>query len=149
MDSTSQLLAPPRLAGYGKTKRDRGIAFSLVLLAAAGLIVLFLFDPSQYSIYPICPFHKMTGLNCPGCGSTRAFHELLHGHILAALRCNALVMVALPVAVWLAMKRVIGHSQKWVSTPTRFSLIWLWIFLGVTLAFTVLRNLPQFDWLSP
>src|ERR1700722_3214681 len=63
--------------------------------------VLFLFNPSQYPFYPRCLFHQWTGWNCPGCGSTRAMYQLLHGHLAMAMRCNVLLILSLPfVAVY-------------------------------------------------
>src|SRR5258708_23559033 len=38
--------------------------------ACAG-VVLFLFNPAQHSFYPVCIFHKLTGLNCPGCAGLK------------------------------------------------------------------------------
>ena len=149
MDSTSDLIAPPRLAGFAKPKRDHGVAFLLTLMVAAGLLILFLFDPALHSFFPVCPFHKLTGLNCPGCGSTRGFHELLHGHIFAALRCNALVMLTSPLVIWLVARHWLARRRGGAARPFDFPAKWLWIFLGVTLVFAVLRNLPQFAWLSP
>ncbi|MDD6380922.1 MAG: DUF2752 domain-containing protein [Lachnospiraceae bacterium] len=35
--------------------------------------------------FPACLFHKVTGLYCPGCGGTRAFLYLIHGHPLLSL----------------------------------------------------------------
>jgi hypothetical protein len=64
-------------------------------LAACG-IVLFLFNPSQYSFYPRCALYTMTGIYCPGCGSTRALYQLAHGHLLTALHYNLLLILSLP-----------------------------------------------------
>src|SRR5690242_14513344 len=66
----------------------------LTLLATAA--VLYLFDPRFYSFYPTCLFHRTTGLLCPGCGSLRAVHELLHGHLRAAFHYNPLLVAGLP-----------------------------------------------------
>ena len=57
--------------------------------------VLFFFNPAQHGFYPICLFHALTGLNCPGCGGTRAAYQLLHGHLLRALQDNALFVLSL------------------------------------------------------
>ena len=38
----------------------------------------------------VCPFNHMTGLPCPGCGLTRAFVSIAHGHLVDAVRWHAL-----------------------------------------------------------
>ena len=69
-----------------------GIFAGIVLGATAvgaGAMVFF-FNPSTHGFYPVCMFHALTGLNCPGCGTTRALYALLHGNLLLALKDNAL-----------------------------------------------------------
>jgi hypothetical protein len=43
----------------------------------------------------LCPFRRLTGLPCPGCGSTRAVLSMIHGDPLGALVWNPLITVAL------------------------------------------------------
>jgi len=43
---------------------------------------------------PPCFFHQVTGLPCPGCGSTRAVVQLAQGHIAAAFIFNPLTTLA-------------------------------------------------------
>ena len=70
------------------TVRTTPAALTGVMLAAAG--VLFVFDPAVTVWFPSCPLNTLTGWLCPFCGSLRAVHALLHGHIEAALRFNPL-----------------------------------------------------------
>jgi hypothetical protein len=42
--------------------------------------------------FPACLFHKVTGLYCPGCGGTRAFVYLIHGHPLLSLWYHPFVL---------------------------------------------------------
>lgn len=42
---------------------------------------------------PFCPFRKISGIPCPGCGGTRSTVELLHGHLIDALKINPLSVV--------------------------------------------------------
>ena len=121
------------------------------MLAAAVLgsgAVLFFFNPSTHGFYPVCLFHKLTGLNCPGCGGTRAAYQLLHGHLLLALRDNALFILALVVlmlrGVWFAARKI-RHQPASLAVPPRA----LWALLVIAIAFSVLRNLPAFSFLSP
>lgn len=73
------------------------IAGALVLLFAAGAMVFYFTDPVRNAwLYPQCNSYRYFGIYCPGCGSTRAFHALLHGDAIRALRMNPLALAALP-----------------------------------------------------
>src|SRR5438045_3746474 len=81
-------------------------AASVVFVFLAAATVLFFFEPGAYTFYPRCLFYQTTGLLCPGCGSLRATHQLLHGHIAAALRLNALLVTAIPVGACLLVRSI-------------------------------------------
>ena len=125
--------------------------FTVVVLVAAALgsgAILFFFDPAKHGFYPICLFHALTGLNCPGCGATRAAYQLLHGHLLRALHNNALFVLTLAALVvqgaWLVMTKVRNQPAAFVVSPKT-----LWALLILAFLFTGLRNLPAFAWFSP
>jgi hypothetical protein len=125
--------------------------FTAVVLVVAALgsgAVLFFFDPAKHGFYPICLFHSLTGLNCPGCGATRAAYQLLHGHLFRALHDNALFVLTLTAltaqSAWLVMQKIRNRPAAFIVSP-----IMLWALLIVVFVFTGLRNLPSFSWLSP
>ncbi len=67
---------------------DRGeVQRSLVLasLGAATLVASFAYAPWAESGPVLCPFRLLTGLPCPGCGLTRSFCAMAHGHLHSAL----------------------------------------------------------------
>jgi hypothetical protein len=64
---------------------------SAAVLAVAGAWVLYHYPPATSTFYPHCAFHDLTGLDCPGCGTTRALYQLLHGNVGAAFRLNAML----------------------------------------------------------
>lgn len=70
----------------------------LLLLAfiATAAALYFIFDPLTYEWFPKCAFYKMTGLECPACGSQRAIHAILHGNILEGLRTNPFILISIP-----------------------------------------------------
>jgi hypothetical protein len=125
-----------------------GAAVALSLATAAGLAMVFFFNPSAYDFYPICQFHRLTGLNCPGCGGTRALYALLHGNFSAAFRDNALFVCG---SVFFGLRGGWFALRKYRGQPAgEFFPSWLlWSLLFVALGFTVLRNLPAFAFLSP
>lgn len=136
---------PPLLKAQ---RRVDGLALAGLTAVGAGAGILFSFDPARYGFYPICFLHAVTGLNCPGCGSLRAMHQLLHGHFAAAADLNLLLVLCLPFSAWWGVRQ----AGAWLSRqPVTVSIqpVWYWAFLAVCTVFTVLRNLPGFEWLAP
>ena len=119
---------------------------------ALGLAALyFALDPARYP-FPRCPLLLLTGRYCPGCGSQRALHALLHGQLARAAGLNLLAVLCVPV---LAVGAADG-AKAWVTQrPQRAALLyrpWLaWLVAGAALGFGVLRNLPGAvgAWLAP
>ncbi len=140
------LAAPPRLAASQTRLNWWLLPGAAALIASAA--VLFFFNPTEHGFYPVCMFHRMTGLDCPGCGGLRAAHELLHGHVAAAFRLNALFVCGLPIvaAWWL---RLAARRLRNVPATFRVPPAALWAFLVAAMVFTVVRNLPGFTWLAP
>ena len=70
---------------------------AVAAVVVAGVVIYSTFDPSASRWFPRCPFLMLTGLKCPGCGTQRAIHALLHGDVLSALHFNALLPVSIPL----------------------------------------------------
>jgi hypothetical protein len=119
-----------------------GLVLGAALLPIAVVcLVLFCFDPRRYHFYPICFFHQTTGLLCAGCGSLRAMHQLLHGHLVTAFRFNPLLVAALPFIGWFGAKQTVRKARNQpVALGVRPG--WLWLLLVVLIGFTLLRNVP-------
>ena len=126
------------------------VILPLGIMVGIALVALFyFFDPVQHSFFPLCVFHHVTGLNCPGCGGQRAVHHLLHGEIGTALRCNALVFAALPAGVWMIARWSASRFSNRELPKLLRHHVWAWVLGGAVILFGVLRNLPGFEWLSP
>ena len=118
----------------------------LLLLAAAvagvALAAWFVLVGSRPPTWlPRCPFHVVTGLYCPGCGSTRALHALAYGELAAAFRFNPLVVVTVPLLAAWALARV-TKTFRGDTTPVRQPRHAATVALAVLVLFFVLRNLP-------
>lgn len=108
----------------------------------AGAFVVFWFDPSGEKFFPVCPLYRFTGFACSGCGMTRAFHALLHGDILGALRFNLFMPVMLLFLSYIFLSLFIyaikGRAPSVNIVPQRY----LWVLFTLMLVFGVLRNIP-------
>jgi hypothetical protein len=108
-------------------------------IGVTGAVVYFVFDPTRVSIFPPCLFHQLTGLDCPGCGAQRALHQLLHGHLIEAIRLNAMFVFSLPLFAWLGTRFLV---REWKGQPESFQFKWWWLYVAAWILFGVLRNLP-------
>ena len=81
------------------SRHNRIITISLAIFAAGCLAALFFFNPANEPLAPKCPVYTMSGFLCPGCGSQRMAHALLHGDLRAAWNFNAFIVASLPVII--------------------------------------------------
>ncbi|HEX9989121.1 MAG TPA: DUF2752 domain-containing protein [Chloroflexia bacterium] len=124
---------------------DRRIQWlGLVVMCACASVPLYFADPAKAGYFPRCPIHSFTGLYCPGCGTTRAMHQLLHGNPGAAMRLNPLALLLLPVLVYSFLSFTL-EVFRGKALPrlfrTRKS---TWLLIAAVIAFTVLRNIPAY-----
>ncbi|NLZ94439.1 MAG: DUF2752 domain-containing protein [Bacteroidales bacterium] len=82
------------------------------LFVATALFIFFYIDPNIYPFFPKCPFLILTGFECPGCGSQRAIHQLLHLNILGAFRQNPLIVLYLPYVGLGVYLEYLGGNKK-------------------------------------
>ena len=113
-------------------------------------IFLFFFNPSSPANqwFPKCPFRLVTGFQCPGCGATRAFYQLLHLHPVAAFKFNPLIMLTLPFLIYgflgFTKSAITGKPYRRLFIPP----IYLWAWLVLMIFFWIFRNTPWYPFVS-
>jgi hypothetical protein len=121
---------------------ERSLAVAGLAAAGTALFVVRNINPASSGWFPQCPFHAMTGLNCPGCGATRGMHALLNGDLLTALHYNVLLVLFVPMIIYFLVNllsiAVRGRSLGFSDLSPRA----VWTLAIVLLTFGVLRNLP-------
>jgi hypothetical protein len=132
------------LLSQGYSRARRWITLAAGAAACAAAAVIYRVKPEADSLYPRCPFHALTGLHCPGCGTLRCLHALLHGDVPQALAYNILAVLALPFLIaWACRVEVAAvRGRPWVGKPLP-----TWVvraILVLVVAYWVLRNLPFF-----
>jgi hypothetical protein len=91
---------------------------------------------------PGCLIKLTTGLDCPGCGGTRAFYYLLHGNIPQAARHHAIAVFAAPFLVWLYIAWAIKHTTGRTIPAPKITAKTVSYFLAIWAVFMVVRNVP-------
>lgn len=128
-------------------------ALPLIALAAMAVAAWMIHAHPEEALAsgPGCAIQRVTGLHCPGCGSTRAAAHLADGDLKAALGSNAMVLVTIPLILIVLLGATL---RSWTSLRLpplpRPRILWICLVVAVLL-FTVLRNLPvaPFSSLAP
>lgn len=120
-----------------------------IILILAGAVVIaagfvfYQYNPEKGDFpYPQCTFHKITGMQCPGCGMQRAFHHIIHWEIGTAMAYNPLVVLAIPYFLLFigfqtpVMKNKLPAVKKTLYQPRA-----AWVWMGILVIFWILRNL--------
>lgn len=107
------------------------IGFVGIIVTTA--FIYYSYNPESSSIFPKCPFLLITNLKCPGCGSQRAIHALLHLDIQSAIRFNALLVFSLPIIAILIYAELYREKKYKFYIRlhrTKYILFYLYIVIG-------------------
>ncbi|HEY4381302.1 MAG TPA: DUF2752 domain-containing protein [Acidobacteriaceae bacterium] len=119
----------------------RTIANAALAVAVLFSAALLFYPPARIRLYPTCPIHDFFGIDCPGCGATRALAALLHGHVTDAFHLNALFVLLLPIALAGAAesyrRAIRPEAFRWPQPPPPA----LYATFAATAVFTIARNL--------
>jgi len=110
-------------------------------ILGGGIYYFYQNDPAQSeTVFILCVTKNISGIDCPGCGSQRAFHELLHGNFIKAAKLNLTIYFFTPLLLFIFLKTALKPFHidlpDLLITTKRLMLILFFLLL-----FTVLRNL--------
>lgn len=123
-----------------KYKMPRTIIVILCTIFVLGIIVYGSFDPEKTNFFPRCPIFTLTGLKCPGCGSQRALHQLLHLNIIEALKYNALMIFSIILLAFITISTLFKERAPKLYTFSRSPLFGSIIVIMILL-WCILRNI--------
>lgn len=89
-----------------------GIIAAIGLVLVAVIFLFYYFDPEQTIFFPKCPFLLATGYECAGCGSQRAFHDLLHFNLRGAFSHNPLIFLLVPYILMGIYLQYLGGKER-------------------------------------
>lgn len=112
---------------------------SALIVATALAVIYFTIDPASALWMPKCPVKMLTGYDCPGCGSQRMIHALLHGDLEGAMHANALLLFMIPYLIIFAVAdsfpRHFPKTHRLLTSGTAITAVCL-----IIIAWIVLRN---------
>lgn len=112
------------------------------------LIAIYIYShihPSSSPLFPKCPFLMLTGMKCPGCGSQRALHALLHADIKTAFSYNPLLLLSIPYVILLVGVRIYQLFNPYSTLILKVQKnLYIWMFFAIAMIFFVARNIFNF-----
>lgn len=120
------------------------VRFGIFLAVIAVAILFFVLDPNKQEIFPRCLFHSLTGGYCPGCGSQRALHCLLHFDIAGVVSYNFLFLPAGMLIFYHYVHPLLNSAFGWKLPNLLYLKNTPWVILGIVIAFWIARNLPWY-----
>jgi len=126
----------------------RSTVIAIWLLLLAGGIYLFVFEPGRSGFFPICMFRALTGLTCPGCGSTRALHQILHGHLATAFMLNPLLLLGMPFMLFAFLRYSVIVLRGRVPRQNVLPAFYIYALFFIVVSFWIFRNTPFYPFAS-
>ena len=126
----------------------RSVSIGIWIVLICGAIYVFSFEPGKTGFFPPCMFRQLTGLTCPGCGSTRALHQLLHGHFVAAFALNPLFIIAIPFLLLALARHTVFALQGKQPKPNALPSSYIYLIFVIVLSFWIFRNTPLYPFSS-
>lgn len=116
---------------------------SIIAFISVGAIVwyFYTYNPAQSTGKFIACFSKqISGLDCPGCGGQRAFHELLNGNFIKAAKQNILIYIFAPLLGYVFLTFTL-KPFKIILPELNISTKKLVAILLLILVFSIFRNI--------
>ena len=137
--STARSADLPAAGPSARPERLRRLVIGAAVLLAAG--AAYVFVVRTFGVGICCPFERLTGYSCPGCGISGIFLSLLRGDIRGAFYSNPLTFCLLPgyagFIVYLC-RQYLTYGYLKIARWIEYVLIGL---IAVYVVFGIVRNI--------
>lgn len=116
----------------------------ILFLGGAFVYYYHRYNPSVNSQqFLSCPSYQFLGIFCPGCGTQRMIHHLLHFELGQAFRYNPLLFLSFPFVLYLVYVLI---ANTFFGKSYRVKILYknwfVYLIFGILILYTLLRNLP-------
>lgn len=126
----------------------RSTVVAIWIFLSLGALYVYFYEPGRTGFFPPCLFRTLTGLQCPGCGVTRALHQIVHGHFEAAFMLNPLFLISIPFLLIAFLRYSIivlnGGIPRRNALPPKY----IYAIFFIVLSFWIFRNTPFYPFVS-
>lgn len=120
---------------------NRWLWGGILLLLTGGAFLVRWTGFSLTGVLPPCIFHALTGMDCPGCGTTRMTEAILRGEFGEAFVLNPLMFLVFAALAMLYLWFFVRtFLPGWKPLKIRINAPALAAFTAVLLIYWVLRN---------
>ena len=109
-------------------------------ILVAGVLYAFLILHTPFRIP--CLFREVTGLQCPGCGTSRMALALMRFDIPAAFAYNPVAFFSFPAWFLISICAFVGRPKALRSSKNLLRI--LYINIVIYMIFAIFRNLPLY-----
>ncbi len=120
-----------------KTNFNRVVNILILLIVFTLFVIIFILDTK----IP-CVFKSMLGISCPGCGMTRAIHEILHFNFFQSIKYNILAVPLVILGIIstpIVIHDIIFNKNIFITTANKI-LTKYWYIVLIIVGITMLIN---------
>ena len=111
----------------------------IVIIMALGFIYIIIYRLTGFAIF--CPFRKITGLQCPGCGISRMCLGIINFDFYYAFKSNCLLFCLSPIATILYIRHQYRYIRYNETETKKWESVLIYITIGLLIFFGILRNI--------
>lgn len=116
-----------------------GIVFGI--LSVLVIIVFWLFGDFLAFGGMRCAFVTLLHIYCPGCGGTRSFYHLVHGHLIKSILCNPFVPYTYADYIVFMINTILVKKTKKLGFPGFPVTVTIYVGIGILVAQWIIRNI--------
>lgn len=119
-------------------EKSRTILIVMIYVGCIALVTALLLLKINNIIKLDCPIRKYTGYQCPSCGMTRAFREVLNGNLSLAIKYNTYIMTTWIIPLVLTLKLSYEYIKQ---LKIKNTLVYLSLYAMTLVVYGIFRNI--------
>lgn len=121
-----------------------GIAV-FAIISVIALSAYLIGNNTDIDFLKVCYFRMWTGMYCPGCGGTRAFKYLIHGHLIKSFIYHPFVIYFTLVGLFFYISQTIRFITKGAIRGLHLGKPLIWVGIGIIVINWIVKNILLYN----